>query len=58
MLHVDLIKNTCGLLLDIPFEKETSIFFRISKLTGGSYLLASYLKYYIEKVKFNKGRKV
>lgn len=57
MLHIDLIKKTYGVLLDIPFEKDESIVFRISKATGLTYLLSSYMKYYIEKNKFSKGRR-
>ena len=57
LLHIDLIKRTYGALLDVPFEKDESIVFRISKATGLAYLLSSYMKYYIEKAKFKKGRK-
>ena len=57
MLHIDLIKRTCGILTDIPFEKEDNILFRVSKATWATYLLSSYLKYCIEKVKRIKGRR-
>lgn len=56
MLHISLIKKTCSALLDVPFERDESILFRISKATGVTYLLSSYLKYYIEKAKFKTGR--
>ena len=55
LLHIDLIKKTAGELLEIPFEREESLVFRASKATGLTYLLSSYMKYYIEKAKFKKG---
>jgi len=55
LLHIDLIKKTAGELLEIPFEREESLVFRVSKATGLTYLLSSYMKYYIEKAKFKKG---
>lgn len=57
LLHVDLIKKTCKTLLEIPFEKDESVVYRVSKATGVTYLLSSYLKYYLEKVEFFKGKK-
>ena len=56
-LHIALIKKSYEALLDIPFETDESIVFRISKATGFTYLLSSYMKYYIEKAKFKKGKK-
>ena len=56
MLHVNLIGKTCDKLLEIPFEKDESIAFRISKATGMTYLLSSYMKYNIKKAKFRKGK--
>ncbi len=57
LLHLGLINKTYGALTEIPFEKDESIVFRISKSTGIAYLLSSYAKFYIEKTRFEKGRK-
>ena len=57
LLHVDLIQKNCGTLLDVPFEKDESIVFRVSKATGLTYLLSSYMKYYIERARFKRGRR-
>lgn len=57
-LHVALIESTCPSLLDVAYEKDESIIFRISKATGITYLLSSYAKYYIEKAKFEKRTKL
>lgn len=57
MLHLGLINKTYRALTDIPFEKDESIAVRISKSTGMAYLLSSYAKFYIEKMKFEKGKK-
>lgn len=53
-IHLDLIRNTVPSLLDIPFEADESAVEKLSKLTGILYLLASYGKFYIEKIKFTK----
>ena len=55
-LHIDLIRETQGDLLEIPFEKDESMVYRISKANGATYLLSSYMKYYIEGAKFKRGR--
>lgn len=56
LLHIGFIKNTCDVLLDVPFEKDENKLIQIAKLTGVTYLLSSYLKYYIEKIRFKKGQ--
>ncbi len=56
-LHVCLIEKTCPSLLQIPFEKDESFLFTFSKATGMNYLLSSYLKYYLEKMKFLRGKR-
>lgn len=53
-VHIDLIQTACNQLLEIPFEKDESIVYRISKANGATYLLASYMKYYLEGAKFKK----
>ncbi|MBR6632986.1 MAG: hypothetical protein IKL05_01650 [Clostridia bacterium] len=58
MLHVDLIQKNSAVLLDIPFETDESIVIKISKANGFTYLFSSYMKYYIEKAKFEKGRRI
>lgn len=57
LLHVELIKKSCGKLLEIPFEKDESFIWRFSKATGMTYLISSYMKYYVERAKFKKGMK-
>ena len=52
LLHVDYIKKTHPMLLDVPFERDDGIVFRLSKATWLTYLLSSYAKYYIEKRKY------
>lgn len=56
LLHVDLIRRQCPVLLTVPFEAEESFLFKISKATGLLYWLSSYAKFYIERAKFKKGR--
>ena len=58
MLHIDIIQKKCKELLDISFEKEESFVHTISKANGITYLVASYMKYYIEKLKYQKGRRI
>jgi hypothetical protein len=55
-IHVSLIKRKMPELLDIPFESDKSIVFRLSKANWLTYLLSSYAKYYIERVKFKRGK--
>ena len=52
LLHMDYIKKTHPMLLDVPFERDDGIVFRLSKATWLNYLLSSYAKYYIEKRKY------
>lgn len=52
LLHLDLLNRTSGILATVPFEKDESLLYRISKATGLTYLLSSYAKFYIEKIKF------
>lgn len=49
-IHLAIIKKLHPELLEIPFE-SAGTFEKIAKYNGISYLLASYLKYYIEKIK-------
>lgn len=56
LIHVDLIKATSEALLDVPFERDESILIKLSKSTGLAYLLSSYAKFYIEKIKHKKER--
>ena len=56
-IHIGLINKTAPDLLMIPFEKDLSVAIRISKATGVSYLMASYLKYIAEKLSFLRKQK-
>jgi hypothetical protein len=49
-IHRAIIKMLNPTLLEIPFEPDGT-FERIAKYNGMSYLMASYLKYYMEKIK-------
>lgn len=51
-LHVDLINKTQPNLLEVDFEKDESCLIKLSKSSGLAYLASSYLKYYLEKMKF------
>ena len=57
-LHTDLIDRTYKALTEIPFEKDESIIFRLSKSTAMTYLLSSYAKFYIEQRKYGKGERL
>ena len=50
-LHIDLIKNACNKLLEIPFGKAKNALHKVSKSTWPAYLFSSYAKYYIDKFK-------
>lgn len=50
MIHMDLIRKNTPVLTDIPFEKDDSLFVRISKANWLTYLLSSYLKFFLERV--------
>lgn len=54
LLHIDLIEKTNENLLKESFEQDENIAIKLSKANGLFYLLASYLKYYIEKSKFKR----
>ena len=56
MLHIDLIRAVYDRLLEIPFETEESVVYSLSKANWLTYLLSSYLKHFIEKVRFHRGR--
>lgn len=49
-IHIAIIKRLHPELLEIPFEPDGT-FEKIAKYNGMSYLMASYLKYYIGKIK-------
>lgn len=49
-IHLAIIKMLHPELLEIPFEPDGT-FEKIAKYNGMSYLMASYLKYYIGKIK-------
>ncbi len=55
-IHVNIISKVCKDLLEIPFEKDESVVYKISKSTWIAYLLSSYAKYYIEKKRFKRGK--
>ena len=52
-IHMAIIRKLESGLLDIPFEPAT-IFEKIAKNNGISYLIASYLKHYLGKIKYRK----
>lgn len=54
LLHIALIKETKPALLNVAFEKDSSILIRISKSNWIFYYLSSLLKYYVEKNRFKK----
>ena len=54
-IHIGLIKKKMPELLEIPFEPDESMIVRLSKANGLTYLLASYAKYYMERMKFKRG---
>lgn len=57
LLHLGFIDRKSPNLMAVPFEQNESIAIRISKYNGICYLLASYLKYYIEKQMFFRRNK-
>ena len=54
-IHMHLIREKMPQLLKFPFESDDSFLIRLSKTNGLTYLLASYLKYYIQRRQFNRG---
>ena len=57
LLHIDLISEKQPSLLNVPFEKDESLFVKISKSTATLYLLSSYAKHYMERMKFYRRNK-
>ena len=57
LLHINLIKEMYEPLLRCPLETDESFIIKCSKSSGLSYYVSSYLKYYIEKRKFMRGKK-
>lgn len=56
LLHKALIEELNKNLLAIPFGGDEGIFVKISKANGLFYYLSSYLKYYIGKRNYKKGK--
>lgn len=56
-IHVSLINSKIPSLLAVPFESDECAVIRLSKANGLSYLLSSYAKYYIERVRFQRGKR-
>lgn len=54
-LHIELIKHKNPDFLKTPFESDESSIVRLSKTNYLTYLLSSYAKYYIERIKFKRG---
>ena len=54
MTNKDLINKIAPTLLDVCFEQEKSVLFKISKANGIFYWLSSFAKYYLQKSKFKK----
>lgn len=54
-IHMSLIEKKMPSLRDVAFETDESIIFRLSKVNGLTYLISSYAKYYIERMKFKRG---
>ena len=52
-LHIEYIKQTANTLLTVPFEKDKKVSVKLSKMNGLFYYLASYMKYYVEYIKFH-----
>lgn len=52
-IHSSLIRLRMPSLLEMPFETDENPVIRLSKANGLTYLLASYTKYTIERVRFN-----
>ena len=55
-IHIGLIKKKKPELLEIPFESDESMIIRLSKANGLTYLLSSYAKYYMERMKYKRGK--
>jgi hypothetical protein len=57
LIHIELIKLIDESLLEIPFEFDESIAVRLAKSTGIAYYCASFLKHWVERLKFKKARR-
>ena len=54
-IHISLIEKKFPSLLKVPFESDSSIIIRLSKLNGLTYLFASNLKYWLGWLKYKRG---
>lgn len=54
-IHLSLIRQKKPELLALPFESDDNIVIRLSKANGLAYLLSSYAKYYLSKLRYRKG---
>lgn len=54
-IHISLIQQKKPELLTIPFESDENIVIRLCKANGLAYLLSSYAKYYLSRVRYRKG---
>ncbi len=55
-VHLDLIDLKYPKLLKIPFGEDSSLFARLAKINWLSYYVSGFLKYYIERIRFRKGK--
>ncbi len=51
-IHVELIKKTAPELLEIPFEKDKSGLVNLAKSNALIFYLASYMKFFVQKLQF------
>lgn len=54
-IHVSLIQRKKPELLTVPFESDENVVIRLSKANGLAYLLSSYAKYYLSRIRYRKG---
>ncbi len=54
LIHSGLIKTQQPSLLEVPFHNDSSKFITICKSNGLFYFISSYLKFYMQKIRFNK----
>ncbi len=57
-VHIELIKLAAPELLEIPFEKDNSRIVSFAKSNSLVFYLASFAKYYVQKINFIKNRKM
>ena len=57
LLHINLINEKEPALLNVPFETDESLCARISKSTAMLYLLSSYMKHFMERIRFYRRKK-